>query len=381
MVQGIGMQTENYRRCISLSSTRTRKRQLSQKGALLLLIVMFAVIAVTTFVLVMIFGAPKSKYPKRDSLQSETMATTEVPTQPTTEEPTDPPPLVSYPDQAETFQQLDAQLDCEHAFLLDCETNEILACKGEADERIYPASMTKIMTIAIAAEHIENWDDTFTFTNEMIAPLVEAGASRAKFSAGEEVTMRDLLYGAALPSGADATVALAIVTAGSEEEFVQWMNDKVEELGLVNTHFVNTSGLHDEQHYSTVTDIALIMEYALMNDMAREVLSTAEYMTEKTEQHPDGILLTSTMFNKMYGNEVQGITILGGKTGFTDEAGQCLASYAELPNGHRYIAVTSFGGTKWQPVFDSFKLYGIVTGTYPMEDAGGTGDSAAEPAA
>lgn len=369
-----------------MSSTRITKQKLSQKGALLLLILMFAVIAVTTFVLVIIFGAPKSDFDETKALENQVAETMAPPTEPITEAPTDPPPLVSYPSNAETFQQLDTQLDSSHAFLLDCETNEVLACKGGADEKIYPASMTKIMTVVIAAEHIENWEDTFTMTSEILEPLWADSASMAGFAAGETVTMRDLMYGAALPSGADATVALALATAGSEEQFVQWMNDKVAELGLQNTHFVNTSGLHDEQHYSTVTDIALIMEYALMNDMAREVLSAVDYVTTKTEQHPEGIVLTSTMFNKMYGNEVQGITIKGGKTGFTDEAGQCLASYAELPDGHRYIAVTSFGGNKWHPVFDSFKLYGIVTGTYPMEESEGTGDTsdagaAVEPAA
>ncbi len=352
---------------MGLSSTNRAGRQLSQKGALLLLILLFAVIAVTTFVLVMIFGAPRSDYPKRDRMEvqpTETVATT----QPTTEAPTEPPPIVSYPELAETFQQLDEQnIDSEHVFLMDCDTNEVLAVKGSADEHIYPASMTKLMTIAVAAEHIEDWDDTFTITQEMLEPLWADSASMAGFQAGEAVTMRDLLYGAALPSGADATVGLAMATAGSEEKFVEWMNEKVEELGLENTHFMNTSGLHDENHYSSVTDIALIMEYCLTIDMCREVISVPEYTTASTDQHPDGIYLTSTMFNKMYGNEVQGIEIKGGKTGYTDEAGHCLASYAELPNGHRYIAVTSRGGTKWHPVFDSFKLYGIVTGTYSMD--------------
>ena len=363
------------RRCFDLSNSRRSKSQLSQKGALLLLILMFGVIVVTTLMIVLIFGAPKSSYPKREALETEvteTVATTE----PTTEAPTEPPPIVSYPENAESFQLLDTQLDSAHCFLMDCESNEVLALKGSADEHIYPASMTKLMTLAIACEHIEDMDATFTFTEDMLAPLYEQSASMAGFQAGETVTMRDLLYGAALPSGADGTVGLAIATAGTEEAFVQWMNDKVAELGLVNTHFVNTSGLHDENHYSTVTDIALIMEYCLTIDACREVISAPNYTTTQTEQHPQGIFLTSTMFNKMYGNEVQGITIKGGKTGYTDEAGQCLASYAETPNGHRYIAVTSFGGTKWHPVFDSFKLYGIVTGTYPMD---ATEDTAAAP--
>ena len=349
-----------------MSSTRRAKQPLSQKGMLLLLMILIVLVALSTFVIVMIFGAPKSKYPKREHLPPEAVET-EPTTEPTTEEPTEPPPLVSYPAKAENFQQLNEQLDSEHAILLDCESNEILACKGSESEHIYPASMTKVMTLAVAAEHIEDWDATITITNEMLAPLWADNASMAGFQVGEEVTMRDLMYGAALPSGADATVALATATAGSEEEFVAWMNEKVEELGLKDTHFVNTSGLYDENHYTSMTDIALIMEYALMNDMARAALSTPDYTTAKNDFHPEGIYLTSTMFNKMYGNEVQGITIKGGKTGYTDEAGQCLVSYAETAKGHRYIVASSFGYNKWQPVYDAFKLYGIVTGTYPLE--------------
>ena len=355
-----------------MATTRRAKRQLSQRGALLLLIMMFGVIAVTTFVIVIIFGAPRSKYPKRDpNMAEETMPPM---TDPPTEPPTEPPPVVSYPDMAESMMELGPQLESEHAFLMDCESNEVLAVKGGAESRIYPASMTKLMTIAVAAEYIDDpdndvdWDDTFTFTDEILNPLYAESASMAGFQSGEAVSMRDLIYGAALPSGADATVGLAMATAGSEEKFVEWMNDKIEELGLLNTHFVNTSGLYDENHYSTVTDIALIMEYCLSIDMSRQAISVVEYTTKATEQHPEGIKLTSTMFNKMYGTEVQGITIRGGKTGYTDEAGQCLASYAETDDGHRYIAVTSRGGTKWHPVYDAFKLYGIITGTYPLEE-------------
>ena len=364
-----------------MATTNKAKRQLSQRGALLLLIMTFGVIAVTTLVIVIIFGAPRSKYPKRDpNLAEETMPPM---TDPPTEPPTEPPPIVSYPDMAESVLMLTTQLESEHAFLLDCDANEVLAVKGGAESKIYPASMTKLMTVAVAAEYIDSadndvdWNDTFTFTDEVLSPLYAQGASMAGFQTGEKVCMTDLLYGAALPSGADATVGLAMATAGSEEKFVEWMNNKVEELGLVNTHFVNTSGLYDENHYSTVTDIALIMEYCLSIDMSRQVISVVEYTTKPTEQHPEGISLTSTMFNKMYGTEVPNITIRGGKTGFTDEAGQCLASYAETDDGHRYIAVTSRGGTKWHPVYDAFRLYGIVTGTYPLEDTENGGAPAA----
>lgn len=97
--------------------------------------------------------------------------------------------------------------------------------------------MTKIMTLLVAAEHIENMDDTFTMTYDIIAPLIDAEASRAGFEEGETVPLKDLMYGIALPSGADATTAIAIYLCGSEDEFVKLMNEKAEELGLENTHF------------------------------------------------------------------------------------------------------------------------------------------------
>lgn len=275
--------------------------------------------------------------------------------------------VVQYPDRSGEIMQLTDELDSNHAILIDLDNNTVIAEKGGL-ERIYPASMTKLMTLIVAIEHIEDFDATFTMTNEIVAPLYEQDASMAGFQPDEECTMMDLLYGTALPSGADATTALALHTAGSMEQFVQWMNEKVEELHLEDTHFVNATGLHDPNHYSTVTDIALILEYCMQNELCKEIISTYTHTTRVTPQSPEGIKLFSTMFSRMYGTEVEGITILGGKTGFTDEAGNCLASYAQTPDGHTYIAVTGGGITKWRPVYDAFKLYGIITGTYSMDE-------------
>lgn len=251
------------------------------------------------------------------------------------------------------------------AVLLDVDQNIILA-ERDPNVRIYPASMTKIMTLLVAAEHIEDYDDTFTMTYEIIAPLVEQNASRAGFAEGETVPLIDLMYGIALPSGADATIAIAQYVSGSEEAFVELMNEKVHELGLENTHFVNTSGLHDLDHYSTATDIALLMTAVMENDMCREILSTYQYTTTITEEHPEGIPLESTMFSRMYGTECEGIIIEAGKTGYTDEAGQCLVSYATDEKGKRYVAVVSHSMTRWRVIYDTLAIYGLITGGYPM---------------
>ena len=159
---------------------------------------------------------------------------------------------------------LDLELYSENALLIDLESNTVLVQKN-ADASIYPASMTKVMTVLVAAEHIENWDETFTMTQSIIDPLFLADASMAGFVHGEAVSMTELLYGAVLPSGAEATEALAIVTAGSEEAFAALMNEKAQALGLKDTHFVDASGLHDENHYTTLSDMAV--SYTHLGDL------------------------------------------------------------------------------------------------------------------
>lgn len=301
-----------------------------------------------------------------DSAEVATPVTQETETE--TEAPTEPDITLTYPTVSSTCQELtNKNITADYAVLLDLTNNEIIA-ESKAEEKIYPASMTKIMTLLIAAENIEDFNDTFTMTEDIINPLIEQDASRAGFDAGETITLTDLMYGVALPSGADATTALAIYIAGSEDAFVDLMNEKVADLGLKNTHFMNASGLHDDNHYSTATDIALLMSYVMENDMCREVLGTYQYTTSITEQHPEGILLTSTMYSRMYGDECVGMTIEAGKTGYTDMAGQCLVSYAtEDATGKPYICVVANAKpTYWRSIFDTLAIYGIVNGGYEM---------------
>lgn len=284
-----------------------------------------------------------------------TEATTEA-----TEPPTEPP--MEYPAaDADTFQ-INEEAVSSNVILIDLSEGRIVAEK-DADTRIYPASLTKVMTLIVAVEALEDLSQTYTFSGELIDPLVMQNASRAGFLPGETVTMLDLLYGTVLPSGADATNALAEVVAGDEPAFATLMNQKAEAMGLKSTHFITCSGLHDAAHYSTVEDMALILEYALEMPLCREILSTYQYTTTATPQNPEGLLLESTMFARMYGDEVEGVQILGGKTGYTDEAGNCLASFAAC-NGKEYILVTAGADSRWQSVFDAFRVYD----TFLMQD-------------
>ncbi len=246
----------------------------------------------------------------------------------------------------------------EYGVLVDLQTNTVIAQRN-AEERMYPASLTKIMTLIVAVENTEDINDTFVMTNEIIAPLAQLHASVAGFAEGEECSIKDLLHGMILPSGADASIALATYIAGSEEAFVEMMNDKAKDLGLENTHFVNTSGLHDDNHYSTAYEFSVILRYAMENELCRQVLSEFKYTTASTEQHPEGIELTSDLFARMYGDEADGFTIYGGKTGFTDQAGHCLATFAENNDtGDEYLLILCRAcGSKWYPVYDTELIY------------------------
>ncbi len=282
--------------------------------------------------------------------------------------PETPKVEIPYPLADSSTVQFGDDVTSEYAVLVDVSANKILAQRNSS-ARIYPASLTKVMTLIIAAEKATDTEKTFTMTNEIIDPLVRQDATRAGFEDGEAVKIIDMMYGAILPSGADATVGLAKALCGSENAFVELMNEKAKSLGLKDTHFMNTSGLHDSEHYSTPEDMAVILEYAMKNELCRKILSTYQYTTASTPQHPNGILLESTMFSRMYGTEVENVTILGGKMGYTDEAGNCLASFA-VKNGKEYVAVTTKGSGKYAPIFDSFKIYGNYIDASQIAGAG-----------
>ncbi len=262
----------------------------------------------------------------------------------------------------ENTKTLDLELYSENALLIDLESNTVLVQKN-ADARIYPASMTKVMTVLVAAEHIENWDETFTMTQSIIDPLFLADASMAGFVHGEEVSMTELLYGAVLPSGAEATEALAIVTAGSEEAFAALMNEKAQELGLKDTHFVDASGLHDENHYTTLSDMAIILQAALDNPHCREVLTSVNHTSPATAQNPEGVAMTNRFLYRIRPQQTGNVDIQAAKTGYTAQAMNCCVSYGIMENGRAAICVTAHAWTGDYCIADHLALYGTYCGT------------------
>ncbi len=138
--------------------------------------------------------------------------------------------------------QIEGDIESQSIIMINCNTNKVVAARN-ATEKCYPASTTKIMTVLTAVDYIKDYNQTFTFSFEITDPLYIAEATMAGFADGEAANMTDMLYGAILPSGADATVGIATKIAGGENEFVKLMNKKAKELGLKNTNFTNTSGL------------------------------------------------------------------------------------------------------------------------------------------
>ena len=223
--------------------------------------------------------------------------------------------------------------------------DESVVIEKEADAHIYPASMTKMMTGIIAIEQLD-LSAEHMITQEEIDAAYTLDLTMAGFSAGETVPLEDVLYGAMLPSGAECCYALASEVTqsqwGYEEMFAEMMNAKAAELGMTNTNFTNCTGVQDEYHYTTCRDMAILLEYALKNDTFRKVICSHTYTTTPTPYHEKGVSLTSTMFGSI-GNSVldNNVSILGGKTGFTDEAGHCLASFADMDDETEYILVTA----------------------------------------
>ena len=277
------------------------------------------------------------------------------------------PPAPAEAQASEETKTLDLELYSSAAVLVDVQTGTVLAEKG-MDEKMYPASMTKIMTLLVAAENLPDLDATFTMTQAIIDPLYLAGASMAGFVNGETVTMRDLLYGAVVPSGAEATEALAQAVAGSEEAFVAMMNEKAAALGLTNTHFMNTSGLHDENHYSTAREIALILQAALRNETCAEILSAENYRASETEQHPDGLAMTNKFLYRVHHEySLGGAEITAAQTGYTAEAMNCCASAGTTPDGRSVICVTVNAWTGDFCIEDHIALYTKYCGSAESE--------------
>lgn len=244
-----------------------------------------------------------------------------------------------------------------YAVLMDAEDGRILAQK-DADAVISPASMTKILTLLVAAEQLTDLDQTFTMTVEITDYCFRNDCSVVGYQVGETATVRELLYGTILSSGADAALGLACTVSGSQEAFVALMNEKLEELGLSATaHVTNCVGIYDPEHHCTVKDMALILRAALENPLCREVLSAKKYPIPATEAHREGQVLSNWFLRRIEDKDTGSIEVIGAKTGYVTQSGSCAASCGETPDGHTYLCVTGDAHSAWRAIYDHVDLY------------------------
>ena len=256
------------------------------------------------------------------------------------------------------------QLYALSAVLMTQDKGEVIFEK-DADERRYPASMTKVLTLLVAVENIDQSKldtDTYEIDTDITDYVFTNQMSQVGFDIGDTPSIRSLLYGTILPSGADAALALAKYTAGSEEAFVELMNKKLEELGISDTaHFTNVVGAHAEDHYCSLLDMATIMRAAMDNKTCREVLSCRYYEVARSSDDDAEVIGISNWFLRRIEDKDTHGTVEGGKTGYTDEAGNCAVSYQVSDDGGHYICVTANAPGGWPCIYDHVELYEMYT--------------------
>ena len=226
----------------------------------------------------------------------------------------------------------------EAAALFDEDGREVLYSK-DAFERLYPASITKVMTALVALEY-GNLSDQVTVTEDAV--ITESGATLCGIEPGDVLTLEQLLYGLMLPSGNDAGAAIAVHIAGSIEAFADMMNVEADRIGAVDTHFVNPHGLLDPDHYTTAYDLYLIFHEAMKNPVFREITGTTAYTASYRDRSGQTVSKTWKGGNWFMTGEREtpaGITVIGGKTGTTQAAGYCLIMAEEAADGGEYVSV------------------------------------------
>ena len=246
---------------------------------------------------------------------------------------------------------------CKKELFIDMKDNTVIY-ENRADEKSSIASITKVMTALVAIENIKDYNEKVVVTKDMIGNI---GIDYVKvgYKAGDKPTYNDLLYGILLKSGADATNIVGISIGGSIDNYVKMMNDKAKELGMKDTHFTNTIGMDNENHYSTAKDIAKLLTYAYNNEKFKEVFTTSTYdiLSLNTTLKGPISYMHSDKFNMPY--------IIGGKTGNTDNAKLCLATIAKNKN-HMYLLVTLESDKKvmTQHMTDSKAIYEYFFNNY-----------------
>lgn len=239
----------------------------------------------------------------------------------------------------ETDKGGDGNLSAEATLLINNTDNETLYAEN-VYEKLYPASITKVMTALVTLKNAD-LSDTVTVSYEA-SHISEVGASLCGLKEGDKINLKGLLNIFLISSGNDAGIAIAEHVAGSEEAFAKMMNEQAKAIGATHSNFVNSHGLHDENHYTTAYDIYLIFREALKQPIFVDIIATESYKAVYSNSNGDKVekeFATTNLYLK--GNEAMpdGITVIGGKTGTTNKAGSCLVLYSKDKSEKEYISV------------------------------------------
>ena len=235
-------------------------------------------------------------------------------------------------------QDGDTSMNAEAGALFNVTDRSVVYSKN-AFERLYPASITKVMTALVA---IKNGDLNARVVVTDDAVITESGATLCGIEPGDTLTLEQLLYGLMLPSGNDAGAAIAVHIAGSIDKFADMMNQEAASLGATGTHFVNPHGLNDPDHYTTAYDLYLIFNEALKYPVFRQIVGTTSYTANYHDKDSQAVTKTwkgGNWFMTRERETPEGLTVFGGKTGTTNAAGYCLIMATRDQNDKEYISV------------------------------------------
>lgn len=247
----------------------------------------------------------------------------------------------------------DFDITGEYVTLYNMNEDTLLYSKNDT-KKTSIASLTKMMTTLVAIEEIDNLDKIVTIKERDFEGTV--GYSKAGFKVGDKITYRDLLYGIILPSGADAVNAVVNNTLGYDK-FIKKMNETAKKIGMNDTSYANPVGKDDENNYSTSNDLAKLLKYALKNETFKTIFTTKNYKTS------NGINLESTV--NSYKNILNTDEIKGAKSGFTKDAGRCLASITTLNNvDYLLVVINSSTISPYNAVKDTITIYDYYNNNY-----------------
>jgi len=276
---------------------------------------------------------------------------------------------LEYSSEEQKVLETEPAIGCQAAYVAEPITGKVLYEKN-AHVPLYPASTTKILTALVVMENCKLTD--VATVSKRALDLVPSGYSNAKLQAGEELTIKDLLYALLIPSANEAANVLAEHVSGSVEEFANLCNSRAKELGCENLHFINPNGIHNENHYCTAYDLYIIAKECQKYEIFNEIVKTQKFTLPATNVYKTGdrtftntneLLLPTTVYYYQY--------CTGIKTGFTTPAGQCLVASSSY-NNIDLISVVLGGGTNSQGLnerfYDTKRLFEFVYDNYSIKE-------------